>query len=221
MACLFVPLAVHAFTARTEPSGSYCGSVPFIIDNKITFNGDGTTDLDFNVRVAHKDVSCKAEKITVQASKVTFTDSMSSGDCVGDALRGQGKDPSKYYLDINGDGTLTFHSDGYPGLKMKSCSSSDALQSVETTDTPCCVGRCKEQGMEKYWSLAKGIFGTKHCGESCMDPKDYDKYHFFEKNLTHSDSATPCHDFGYTKYDSTPTHGFGPIKMTLDLYDLP
>ena len=27
--------------------------------------------------------------------------------------------------------------------------------------------------------------------------------------------------FGFTKYDSTVTHGFGPISMTLDLYDLP
>ena len=27
--------------------------------------------------------------------------------------------------------------------------------------------------------------------------------------------------FGFSKYDSTVTHGFGPIKMTLDLYDLP
>merc|ERR1711976_547450 len=40
------------------------------------------------------------------------------GDCFGDALRGQGKDTSKYTLDINSDGTLTFHSDGYPDMKM-------------------------------------------------------------------------------------------------------
>eukprot|EP00658_Telonema_sp_P-2_P010090 TRINITY_DN137_c0_g1_i2.p1 TRINITY_DN137_c0_g1~~TRINITY_DN137_c0_g1_i2.p1 ORF type:complete len:161 (-),score=44.23 TRINITY_DN137_c0_g1_i2:214-696(-) len=88
-------------------------------------------------------------------------------------------------------------------------------------DEPCCQGPCKIPGQAKYWSLATGIIGTKHCGESCMDPKDYPLYHFFEKNLTKSDNMYPCKEFGYTKYDSTPTHGFGPVKMTLDLYDLP
>ena len=38
---------------------------------------------------------------------------------MGDALRQQGKDPSKYFLDVNSDGTLTFHSDGYPSLKAR------------------------------------------------------------------------------------------------------
>merc|ERR1719456_324363 len=87
--------------------------------------------------------------------------------------------------------------------------------------TPCCQGKCKEPGMEKYWSIAKSMFGTPHCGESCMNPKDYKLYHFFEANLTKSEVDSPCVSFGYTKYDSTPTHGFGPVKMTLDLYDLP
>merc|ERR1712070_235646 len=87
--------------------------------------------------------------------------------------------------------------------------------------TPCCQGRCKVQGEEKYWSIAKGILGGQHCGEACMKPSQYNLYHFFEKNLTKSDSDTPCHDFGFTKYDSTPTHGFGPVSMTLDLYDKP
>merc|ERR1711990_669998 len=87
---------------------------------------------------------------------------------------------------------------------------------------PCCVGTCNATaGEEKYWSIASGIFGTKHCGECCMKPSDYKLYHFFEKNLTKSASASPCSGFGYTKYDSTVTHGFGPVKMTLDLYDLP
>jgi len=86
---------------------------------------------------------------------------------------------------------------------------------------PCCRGTCSEPGMKKYWSIAHGLFGTKHCGECCMDPKKYNLYHFFEKNLTLSDQPSPCHAFGFTKYDSTVTHGFGPIKMTLDLYDLP
>jgi len=54
-----------------------------------------------------------------------------------------------------------------------------------------------------------------------MDPKKYKLYHFFEKNLTHSAVDSPCESFGFTKYDSTVTHGFGPVKMTLDLYDKP
>ena len=37
---------------------------------------------------------------------------------MGDNLRGQKKDVSKYSLDINSDGTLTFHSDGYPDMML-------------------------------------------------------------------------------------------------------
>jgi len=85
---------------------------------------------------------------------------------------------------------------------------------------PCCEGGCDVAGEQKYYSLAQGIFGTKHCGECCMDPKKYNLYHFFEKNLTKANRPSPCHAFGYSKYDSTVTHGFGPVKMTLDLYDL-
>jgi len=88
-------------------------------------------------------------------------------------------------------------------------------------DALCCEGKCQKAGEEKYWSIAKGLFGGEHCGECCMDPKKYDLYHFFEKNLTKSASDTPCKEFGYTVYDSTPTHGFGPVSMTLDLYNKP
>merc|ERR1711907_497592 len=91
-----------------------------------------------------------------------------------------------------------------------------------TSSEPCCVGACNATaGLAKYWSIASGIFGTKHCGECCMKPSQYPLYHFFEKNLTKSESDEPCKGFGFTKYDSTVTHGFGPIKMTLDLYDEP
>ena len=40
------------------------------------------------------------------------------GDCVGDGIRTDGKDPTKYTIIKNDDGTLTFTSDGYPSLKM-------------------------------------------------------------------------------------------------------
>merc|ERR1711865_850150 len=92
---------------------------------------------------------------------------------------------------------------------------------TENGAPPCCQGKCTTTGQEKYWSIAKGFLGGVHCGECCMSPKDYKLYHLFEKNLTHSDVDSPCDTFGYTKYDSTVTHGFGPVKMTLDLYDMP
>merc|ERR1712151_748674 len=41
-----------------------------------------------------------------------------TGDCMGDALRKQKKDVSKFTIDINSDGSLTFHSDGWPDLKL-------------------------------------------------------------------------------------------------------
>jgi len=103
----------------SDPSGAYEGGVPFIIDLNMNFNGDGTADLDINVKVAHQHVSCKAEAVAVAGNKVTFPNTAKTGDCMGDALRGQKKDPSKYFLDANADGTLTFHSDGYPALKLK------------------------------------------------------------------------------------------------------
>merc|ERR1711865_1176834 len=95
-------------------------------------------------------------------------------------------------------------------------------ETVVASSEPCCQGACKVAGEEKYYSVAKSLSGTKHCGECCMNPKSYNLYHFFEKNLTLADNDTPCATtFGYTKYDSTVTHGFGPVKMTLDLYDMP
>merc|ERR1711907_405168 len=38
---------------------------------------------------------------------------------------------------------------------------------------------------------------------------------------TKAASDSPCAGLGYTKYSSTVTHGVWPVKMTLDLYDLP
>jgi C1A family cysteine protease len=103
------------------PSGSYCGKVPVILEDKLVINGDGTADFNINVKIAKQVVDCHGEKITVTDSGIHFTDIASDGDCMGDALRGQGKDPTKYFMDINSDGSLTFHSDGYPDLKMTSC----------------------------------------------------------------------------------------------------
>merc|ERR1712093_436751 len=104
-------------------AGKYCGKVPFILDMSVTFNTDGTVDFYNDVKVAKQVIDCKSEKVTVTDSEVTFTNIGSTGDCMGDALRKQGKDTSKFLLVLNSDGTMTFKSDGWPNLKMKSCGS--------------------------------------------------------------------------------------------------
>jgi len=101
-------------------SGAYEGSVPFIIDVNADFLGGGVADFDLNVKVASKRFNCPGEKITETDGMVTFADIMTTGDCLGDGIRTDGKDPSKYTIAKNSDGTLTFNSDGYPALKMKS-----------------------------------------------------------------------------------------------------
>merc|ERR1711981_497017 len=68
--------------------------------------------------IGQEDISCPTESYSATDSFITFDNIGVDGDCFGEALRGQGKDTSKYTLDINSDGTLTFHSDGYPDMKM-------------------------------------------------------------------------------------------------------
>merc|ERR1719230_63254 len=78
---------------------------------------DSTVNAFISV-IGQQDISCPTEKYTEADGVIGFTNIGVDGDCFGDALRGQGKDTSKYTLDINSDGTLTFHSDGYPDMKM-------------------------------------------------------------------------------------------------------
>merc|ERR1712023_467907 len=98
-------------------SGKYEGSVPFIIDIAMDFAAT-TVDADINIKVASQRIQCDAESYKATDSLISFDQIGSDGDCLGDALRGQGKDTSKYTLDIDSDGSLTFHSDGYPDMKM-------------------------------------------------------------------------------------------------------
>merc|ERR1712050_572252 len=74
---------------------------------------------DINVKVAHQEIKCPTEKVAYSATSVTFPNIATAGDCMGDALRKQNKDVTKYSLDINADGSLSFHSDGYPVMKLK------------------------------------------------------------------------------------------------------
>ena len=81
---------------------------------------------------------------------------------------------------------------------------------------PCCKACDTSAGLAKYYSIDKL---HNMCGECCMKPSDYPKYHLFEPGLKAANGTnTPCDDLSYPTYDSTVTHGFGPIKMTLDLY---
>lgn len=89
------------------------------------------------------------------------------------------------------------------------------IMSFSHADTPCCIS-CVVAGEEKYYSI-----DTRHnsCGECCMNPDDYDVYKKYEPGLEKANSSTPCLDLKYPNYIGTETHGFGSVKMTLDLYD--
>lgn len=82
-------------------------------------------------------------------------------------------------------------------------------------DSPCCQNCSSTNGLEKYFSV---VSKEGRCGEACMNPKDFILYKLFEHNLTKAVDNSPCADAKYTVYEETVTHGFGPIKMTLDLY---
>merc|ERR1712205_159851 len=70
----------------------------------------------------------------------------------------------------------------------------------------------------KYFSIADDS-GPWLCGETCIRDSFYPIFHIFEKNLTKATSNTVCADAGYTKYNSTVTHGGGGLYCTLDLYE--
>merc|ERR1712226_1349494 len=106
-------------------SGTYEGSVPFILDMVVTFNSDGTMDFDNNVKIAHEEIKCEKVAIKVSDSAVAFPNIQKTGDCMGDALRKQKKDVTKFSMAINSDGTLTFHST-WPDLKLKKKSAIEA-----------------------------------------------------------------------------------------------
>merc|ERR1719265_789763 len=83
------------------------------------FDSTTSVNMDINVKVAHQEIKCPGEAIAVSDTTITFPNTGKTGDCMGDALRGQKKDVSKYSMTMNSDGSLTFHSDGYPPLKLK------------------------------------------------------------------------------------------------------
>merc|ERR1719331_2816334 len=122
-------------TALDAPSGVYEGGVPMIIDVKVTINSGTSLDLDLNVKIIKDEVKCAGEATATSATDITFPNSGNTGDCMGDSLRNQHKDPSKVKLSINSDGSLTFHSP-WPNLKLKKKSFFDAPSGVYEGGVP-------------------------------------------------------------------------------------
>ena len=89
------------------------------------------------------------------------------------------------------------------------------MQSDEEVTNEKCCSKCEDENKVKYYSI-----DTKHdrCGECCMNPKYYKIFKIFESGLTLADNDSPCEAFKYSVYENTETHGFGPIKVTLDKY---
>jgi len=85
----------------------------------------------------------------------------------------------------------------------------------EGDDEPCC-NKCTVEGEEKYFSIDKL---HDMCGECCMKPSDFAVYKIFEPGLTKAERDDICSSLSYPVYSETVTHGFGPIKMTLDLFN--
>lgn len=70
----------------------------------------------------------------------------------------------------------------------------------------CCVS-CTLPAIKYY------VIRNDKCGESCIDPQDYEKIKRFEPGLTKADSNTPCPERTFTNYYTTETHGAGSLKI--------
>merc|ERR1712093_590190 len=116
----------------------------FIVDIKCTFNGDNTMDFDNNVKIQHQEIKCPKVPITVNGNTITFPNIQKTGDCMGDALRGQKKDVTKFSIGINSDGTLTFHST-WPDLKLKKASE---LEAPAAAELPLGLGKFTVHGLK-------------------------------------------------------------------------
>lgn len=68
---------------------------------------------------------------------------------------------------------------------------------------------------EKYYSIPNSAEDT--CGESCIKPENYNKMKIFEPKLTKAETKYPCLEKGFS-YLNTEVHGFGPIKVKVDMY---
>merc|ERR1711959_479234 len=125
----------------------------FIIDVTADFDGSGSkADVDVNVKAASTRINCPTEDIAETDSGVTFPNTGNDGDCMGDGIRSDSKDPSKYLINKNSDGTLTFKSDGYPDMKLtkKALKAADALTGSYEGQVPFIIDiNCDSDGSAK------------------------------------------------------------------------
>merc|ERR1711998_734194 len=92
-------MSKKALKANGNLAGSYEGSVPFIIDVTADFDGSGAkADVDVNVKVASTRITCPGKTIAETDAQVTFPNAPTTGDCLGDGIRSDSKDPSKYII---------------------------------------------------------------------------------------------------------------------------
>ena len=90
--------------------------------------------------------------------------------------------------------------------------------SAAAAEERCCAEECPT-GQIKTYSVV--TFPSASCGESCLEPEDFDKYKKWEPNMETADSMHPCLDRGYGEYRKTETHGkMLGLPITVDLYGM-
>ncbi len=97
-------------------------------------------------------------------------------------------------------------------MEQKKCDYS--LYNQIINDTEKCCDTCPE-GKDKYYSIP--LLSKDHCGESCIEPEHYKEYRILEPMLRKAETNSPCLDKGFI-YENTEQHGFGPVKIAVDLY---
>ena len=150
------------------------------------------------------DVSLGATVGICPTSLVVKLGKLAAGSC---ASQGYAKAGAPLSQKAGPCGTLNFNT------YTKAAEATAAVVTQELAE-PCCKA-CSVAGQVKYFSVDKT---HNMCGEACMKPSQYKLYKIFEPGLTLATDNTPCADHKFHTYDSTVTHGFGPVKMTLDLY---
>ena len=121
-------------------------------------------------------------------------------------------------------------------LRSQNATSARTAVSPDSVSSKCCDS-CALPAV-KYYSINHAF---KQCGESCIDPIDYNKYKLLEPGnmgirnvmsvilssnnmfllvgLTLADTNSPCVDNGYIEYLETVEHGdFTPIQAEVDIY---
>jgi hypothetical protein len=158
LSILLVAICTSALEALPVPSGKYEGSVPSIIHITADFTSATFADFDINIKVIKKAAQCAAVSVAISDTTVTFPDIHKTGDCIGDAMRAQNKDVTKCSLTIDFNGSLTFHSDGYPDIELK--------KQAAVATAIARSGKYDSFNKPGQWSSAAGLNST---GDSCLD----------------------------------------------------